>query len=231
MYLEHNFETVDDLTHLFVEEVLDDLRLQNDVYDTSEPGRIENEWRNGFIPQTNGGYEGKAYANIGYAHSSGCIPSEIQGYVDQAQWDAIDNFYWANKIDLPEQAEDLTGWDKFNALYEHLEKLQETEGRQNVEEYWDVENESMYEGGTYFYKVRAIYYSADNPRNETGEDEVYFDVYLNTDFEYGRDYIGWAGGDQTKGNWKVTVKVSELTRDKVQSLIGVAIEALAELFK
>lgn len=87
-------------------------------------------------------------------------------------------------------------------------------------------------GTTYFYKVRCQYYTADNPRNESGEDEVHFTAYLNTDLEYGRDYIPWlsyTGGkaDQTYGGFGETVPVSELTPERFEELYEEALDALS----
>lgn len=99
------------------------------------------------------------------------------------------------------------------------------------EKFWEFEHEWLSEGGTYFYKVRAIYFDAGSSRNESGEPEVFFMVGVNTDFEYGRDSISWLpymGGkaQQTEWCWECTAKAADITEDFIDALKREALDAL-----
>jgi len=79
------------------------------------------------------------------------------------------------------------------------------------EEFYEFEYEGMCEGCNFFWEVRAHYYSADNSRSESGQDEIYFLCGINTDLEYGRDKgLNICAHE--------TVKVSELTSAKLCQL-------------
>jgi len=225
------FEAKRTLVQKWVEEVLDNVGGFGDVYDTRSD-EIENKSRSGFIPFTDGGFEGIAYASLSAAHGSGSAPAAIQGYIESAQKEAREEW--------DRQHPELT----YDAIF--AETVEEA-GQQPLpgfkpsrendaqrEQYWEHEDNWMSEGGTYFYKVRAIFFDQDNSRNESGEPEVYFMVGLNTDFEYGRDNIPWlacygAKTQQTTWPWEKTVKVDEITDELVETMVEEATKALCSL--
>ncbi len=192
-------------------EVLSDLGQFNDVVMTpDELDPIETEPYSGFIPFTDGGFEIGAYADFRAAHGSGCVPNAIQEMLDSTLKDCAESF--VREKGLPEGCDP---WD-------------EEEVR---EEYWDWEDTWLSEGCTYFYKVRAIFYRADNSRNETGSDEWYFWACLNVDLEYGRDSVPWFsvyGGnpDQCRGEWSETVKAADITPDVLARIRSDIVNAL-----
>ena len=99
------------------------------------------------------------------------------------------------------------------------------------EKFCEFEDEHMREGGTFFYKIRALYHDADNSDNESGEPEVLFCVGVNTDFEYGRDSIPWLRcygqpTQQTHWVWEAAVKVRDITPELLDQLAESAASAL-----
>jgi len=80
------------------------------------------------------------------------------------------------------------------------------------EEFHEFSTEYMQEGGEYWLVANANYFAADNHRNETGQDEVFFFAGVNTDFTYGRD----KGLEST---WEKTYKLKYLTPDRVRVII------------
>lgn len=218
------FERVDALVEGWVDKVREEVEsFLHDVHFTNKY-HIENEAYDGFIPFTDGGWDGTGYADLSAAWGSG-PPTLIEPYIARSLKDAREEWDrdkpWAPvewlmadepityNLDL------FTGTETMTAEDAAREKL-----RNDLrEEFYNFEHEWMVEGGTYFYKVRALYYSADNRRNETGTDEVLFCVAINTDFEYGRD----------KGNewlWEETVKAKHLTEEVVERLADEAFRAL-----
>jgi hypothetical protein len=142
-----------------------------------------------------------------------------------------------NEIELPEHLGARDGWKLFNWLGEELD-AKETYGSEKLH---DFERE-WFQDDIYFWKVRAMFHAPDDPNNETGEPEVYFDAYINTDLGYGRDYIGWlscygSNPNQTRGDWKKTYTVARLEKlirrfgaDKLAcALAGSAFDSLARI--
>ena len=80
------------------------------------------------------------------------------------------------------------------------------------EEFHEFSTEYMQEGGEYWLVANANYFAADNRRNETGQDEVFFFAGVNTDFTYGRD----KGLEST---WEKTYKLKYLTPGRVRVII------------
>lgn len=107
------------------------------------------------------------------------LPKAIKPYYERAVQDARSDYEKEHGVNLDELE-----WGT-------------PEGDEHLEAYYDYEQECLMEGGTYFYKV---IFSWDNEANT-----LVVAAYLNTDFEYGRDYISWlplvGGGqaDQTRG--------------------------------
>lgn len=213
------------LCRKWVTEVLEAVEGFEDVYGTNI-NEVENRHRDGFIPFTDGGFDGLGYATLRDAHSAGGAPDVIQPYLDSAlkdaekQWDEENPEHplsWIHSVE--EEHPTLPG----------IARSREREHWQ--ERYWEFEDSSLSEGGTYFYKARVLFHG-DQHRSESGEPEAYFMVGINTDFEYGRDHIPWLryyGSDPncTKWVWEKTVKIKSLTPRRIESFIKQAIKALA----
>jgi hypothetical protein len=214
-----------ELCRQWVEDVLESAGGE-DVF-SRDINEVENRSRDGFIPFTDGGFDGLASASMNYAHGSGQVPNAIQPYLESALKDI--------------EAE----WDK-----EHPDKPvawlyaddsgqltlpgvpPSTERDHWREKFYEHQDANMSEGGTYFYKVRVLFHG-DQHSSVSGEPEAYFMVGINTDFEYGRDYISWLScyGQSphcTKWLWEKTVKVKNLTPKRIESLTRQAIKALSE---
>jgi hypothetical protein len=189
---------------------------------------IENEHVSGFIPFTEGGAEIVLNADLASCMSSGSAPSMIQPFIDSEQKDCEEAWNEANPehtvewlyAETPPQAD----------LLDH--QAVEKEREHWKEKFWDFERDYFTEGGTFFYKVRAIYYLPDNSSNDSGEPEVLFMVGVNTDFEYGRDYIGWLscyGSDpqQTHWVWEALVKAKDVHPNLLEQMAKCATDALA----
>jgi len=211
-----------ELCRQWVTEVLETVEGFGDVYGTNI-SEVENRHRDGFIPFTDGGFDGLGYGTLRDAHSTGATPKVIQPYLDselkeiEKAWDEANPESWLY-ADHPHQPT-LPGIQPFDAV-EHWK-----------EKFWDFENESMSEGGTYFYKVRVLFHG-DQHSSVSGEPEAYFMVGINTDFEYGRDNIPWLScygqkTQQTTWLWEKTVKVKSLTLKRIESFTRQAIKALA----
>lgn len=217
-------QPVHDLVRSWIADVIDSVENFDDVYSyDTEPEEIENEHRSGFIPWTEGGWIAVLNACLAYAHGSGGGPKAVQPIIDSTLDDAAVAFCEDRKWKLPSEGAAEAAWVLIGALPDDSD---------DREAWYEWENEWLFEGGTYFYKVRAIYYMPDNSDNQTGEPEVYFDAYLNIDFEYGRDSIPWLSAygqntDQTSGTWKRTIPVREITPELIAELTQQAIEALA----
>lgn len=225
------FEAKRVLVQRWCEEVLDNVSHFEDVYDTRSD-EVENKSRSGFIPYTDGGFDGVGYAKLSYADGTGCAPAAIQGYIDRAHKDAQEAWDEAHPDRTHEMIFAKTVEEEGQEVLPGFGRSQEAQAER--EEYWTFESESMSEGGTYFYKVRALFFDVDNSRNESKKPEVYFMVGLNTDFEYGRDNIPWlacygAKTQQTEWPWEKTVPVDEITEDLVETMVEEATAALRAL--
>jgi hypothetical protein len=214
-----------ELCREWTETVLEAVADYEDVTHTNM-GEVENRHRSGFIPFTDGGFDGLGYGDMRYAYGSGCVPQAIQPYIDRAlkdieeDWDRehpehpVDWIFESEEPQVP-----LPGFDRARTTRERLR-----------EEYHEFEDANMSGGGTYFYKVRVLFHG-DEHSSESGEPEAFFMVGINTDFEYGRDTIPWLAccGQSpkcTKWLWEKTVKIRNLNKRRVDSLIRQAINAL-----
>ena len=147
----------------------------------------------GFIPHTDGGYQAIIPAVLDLAQSEE-HPKIIDHYINQSLQDAERDFCDLHRIDQKASP----NW--FDTLEDH-----------EREELGEMEDHYLREGGTYFYKVRAF------KAREDGS--IYFDCYLNTDFEYGRDFISWLGKDCTHGDYKRRFYPSpRLTEDNLEKI-------------
>lgn len=214
-----------ELVRNWVTEVLETVEGFDDVYGTNL-SEVENRSRDGFIPFTDGGFDGIGMATLSYADGTGAAPAVIQPCLDAAHKDAEKDWDEQNPehpvawIYATENADQLT--------LPTIEKSREQEHWR--EKFWEFEREHMSEGGTYFYKVRVLFHG-DQHSSESGDPEAYFMVGINADFEYGRDNIPWLAcygqkTHQTTWLWEKTVKVKNLTKRRIESLARQAISAL-----
>jgi hypothetical protein len=219
------FEPVLEKSERFVKEVLES--LGDEVWNTNvDP--VENKSRDGFIPFTQGGFDGIGYSDLRYCWSSGNVPKVIQPYIDESlkdckKWWDEENpdhpYEWIfdNEADDNERKQmDLAFIEGYHPTKREIWR----------EKYYDYEDESLSEGSTFFYKVRVLFFDEGNHRNVSGEPEAYFMAMINTDFEYGRDNISWAGGNQNECFWEKTVPISEITDELIDQFIQEASDAL-----
>jgi len=209
----------------WVEQVLEAIEGFDDVYGTNI-NEVENRHRDGFIPFTDGGFDGLGYATLRDAHSTGAAPSVIQPYLGsemkgiEKAWDEENPEHPISWIRADEEE---------HPTLPGIERSRECEHWR--EKFYEFEDEYMREGGTYFYKVRVLFHG-DQHSSQSGEPEAYFMVGINTDFEYGRDHIPWlacygSNPNCTKWVWEKTVKIKNLTPRRIESFVRQAIKALA----
>jgi hypothetical protein len=223
---EEPFKPVKELVRQWAEEVTETAGEFDDCYGCNLE-EVANRPYDGFVPYTDGGWNGVAYGTLKYAYSSGSAPEAIQPYIDSEIKDAEKD--WNE-----ENPEHTIEW-----IYADDETQGDLLGKSKEREHWkgkwhEFEDQYFEEGGTYFYKVRALFFGPNNSRNESGEPEVYLMVGLNTDFEYGRDSIPWLAcyGQKTKMTewpWECTVKVKDVTPELVEQLTRDAMNSLRTL--
>lgn len=186
---------------------------------TGQVDRIEHRSRDGFIPRTNGGWNGMAYVsfNQGRYGTWKCM----DGYYDRDYRDMAESFH-REQGDGAEHEDHVAA---FEAVIEaERRKADEPllpgmprEYAENMPAHkwrdgWENEGDDC----SFFLVVRAIYYLPGNHRCETGEPEVYFFAGVNLDFDYGRDSIAWAGGDQyAKPEYSLTIPLAQVTPEKL----------------
>jgi len=185
---------------------------------------ICHESYDGFIPFTNGGFDLTVPTDLRSAWGSGSYPANkemreyLEGVIESSQQDALESFVQENKTVLeelfPDANLDNPTYDLIN--YHDLYNMDRGDLAERLSE---IEDEWLSEGSVFFYQLRAMYYSADNARNESGEDEILFLAGTNTDFEYGRD----SGLEVTYEN---CVPVSLLTIEMVDSIITEMVDSI-----
>lgn len=175
-----------------IEEVMDDI---GEPFST-HLDEIPHEAYDGFIPFTNGGYDGVLVFGLhgSYEESNGTalIAKHLDNDYKMMQAEFRREKELDDEVELDETVE---GWEQFRDKWEQND-----------------------EGGTWFVKVRAILFFPDNHRNETGEAEILFCIGINDDFEYGRDSISWARGTGTTWVWEETVKVVDINETKLEEI-------------
>lgn len=192
------------LAHLMAEALVDaDEGIWGDPNEAVEP--IEDADRDGFIAWTGGGYEVCLASSVAHhAWGGGTAPKAIQRIID-AQDCSGD---WARQHpDLPSHIEAINSAD--NSLCDLA---------QQFESDWWMEDDSYF-----FWKARIIYEPKDCHNGDGEHDYVHVDAYLNTDLEYGRDFVSYGGGDQTVGNWKRAYTIAEfeaLTEADMEALVA-----------
>lgn len=210
MHAVPEFTNVAELARGFIAETIELLASDEMTFQyEAEPEAIENNHVPGFIPFTSGGFMACLANQISNDESKD--PQPIQAIIAANIKDAAKVFCKEHGVELPAEKECLQSWDYYNAVYEAVETDSElVEALQTTCDDWFSED-------CYFWKVRALFLMPNDSGNETGEPEIYFDAYLNTDLNYGRDSVDWLkvyGGnpDQTRGNWKKTITVRQLER-------------------
>lgn len=173
--------------------------------------QIEHQGRDGFIPFTDGGVTCMAMTDLMSKWGSGTTYAEpVNGYIDQVIDESL-NAALSEFID--EHQQELS----------ELFKTDDKEKLQKVVHYHSLpddlaeklaESENLYltEGSEFWLVLRATYYAADNYRNVSGEDEIYFLAGINTDYSYGRD----AGITET---FEKNIPVSQIDPEKLPELI------------
>lgn len=207
-------EVASPLAERFVEGVCGNLQRFDDVYDTSvEP--VCTEAYDGFIPYTDGGFDGVGRALMSYAYGSGSCPAVIQDMIDSTLKDAESEFEREHGVSVEElykqRADMFTEWQQ--PALPGIDKPRCAPEPELLEDWHQYQDNWLSEGGTYYYKVKVLFYRPDNYRNKSGDYEVRMFAYLCTD-EYGRDSIPWLrplGGnpDQTSGDWERTMTAAE----------------------
>lgn len=222
----------------WVTEVLEEVSNFDDVFSTTVE-EVRNTPCDGFVPFTDGGFNGIASASMCHAWGSGSTPAAVQPYLDQAlkfaqeAWD--EEHPEAPVTVILAAPEPVALEDAGQEVLPGIAPKDDWERRQHplLEEWYEFETESLHEGGTYFYKVRALFYDVGNRFNKSGKPEVYLFVGINTDFEYGRDTISWlscSGGNpqQSQWLWERNVPLDELTEELVDTMIREAVSALQQ---
>jgi len=178
----------------------------------------------GFIPFTNGGFDLTVPTDLRSTWGSGDYPANkkvreyLEGVVETSQQDALEAFVQENKsvfeAMFPDADLDKPTYDLIN-----YHDLYDNDHGDLAERLSEIEDEWLTEGGTFFYQMRAMYFSADNARNESGVDEILFLAGTNLDFEYGRDN----GLEVTYEN---NVPVEGLTTEQIDTIIDEMVESI-----
>lgn len=177
---------------------------------------IAHEHYSGFIPFTNGGWRAMVPLNLADLVSKG---AGWPGHYGIAQkLDAAEAYSYECALESFEMmcADDLEGIPRDKWNYSELYEL----GRGDLAETLsECEHENLQ--SVFWIEYRAIYYAADNPRNETGRDEVYFYAGVNLDFEYGRD-------SGLIACYEETLSVADLSRESIRAQMIVMRGACSE---
>jgi len=178
----------------------------------------------GFIPFTNGGFDLTVPTDLCSAWGSGSYPANekarkyLKGVIETSQQDALESFVQENKSIFeelfPDQDLDNPKYDLIN--YHRLYDMDKGDLAEQLSEY---EYSYMTEGSTFFYQLRVMFYSADNLRNESGEDEILFLAGTNFDFEYGRD-------SGLEVSYENNVPVSLLTIEMIDTIISEMVDSI-----
>jgi len=185
----------------------------------SEPSldTVPHESCDGFFPHTNGGYQLMSYVTLmemdnkatGFVNTE--IDKQYNQYVENSYKIALECFAADNSekllqlfptIDIDKPDDDIVN-------YHDLYAMGESELAETLNEY---EHIYLMESSTFFIQARCFFFSADNHRNQSGENEIYFHAGVNFDFEYGRD----SGLEMT---YERNVKVSELTPELLKTIL------------
>ena len=179
----------------FVDEQLD--VMFEELYESTatefeaEPNveRICHESFDGFIPFTNGGTRLITAIDLSYLEGIGKsfvnekVANEIEQSVGYCYTNAREQFIAENRERLEKRfSKELLDSNSDKVNYHTLYDLKEGELAEELSE-----TEQAWLEGALFIEHRVQFYSADNLRNETGEDEICFMSGVNLDYDYGRD--------------------------------------------
>ena len=154
---------------------------------------IESVARDGFIPFTNGGWNGTV--TFGLHGEEAWSVDQIRPIVEADYKEMLATFLTEHDI-ADYASDDLTVPPELQQEWEDYT----TEWEQGDDCAW-------------FVYVRAIFYEQGNSRNQSGEDEFLFCLAINDDLNYGRDSISWLKGVGSHWIWERNIPVSELTPD------------------
>ncbi len=180
---------------------------------TGNTQEIAHEAYSGFMPFTNGGVQFTAPIFLNDLTSSGKgfmnsdVNASIEKTVDYCYTSARESFIVDNRKALEEhfskeQLDSNSDEINYHTLYE-LKQGTLAEELSDMETGW-LE-------GILFVEHRVQFYSADNHRNDTGEDEICFLSGVNLDYDYGRD----KGLEYT---FEQTIKVGDLTPNVIKDI-------------
>jgi hypothetical protein len=199
------------------------------VFDADRVEPIETGARSGFWPWTSGGYHFCLPASLSYHWGSGGAPAPIQSLIDSGN-EIIAEEWRRQNPDRPGLVECI------HSEGEHTGIAQEWQ--QEAEE-WESEAWAN-DDDCYFYKGRVIFLVPNDPSYrseeapEPGEPYIYVDAYLNTDLNYGRDYINWlscygSNPNQTAGEFKRCFTVPQFEALSEEEMGALVVEALKSL--
>lgn len=205
-----------------LQELADDNHIPENFGYALEPEveEIPHQSYDGFIPFTNGGYRMMLMSDLatvngtGYGPSNEHVRDSIEETIADSLQDAVNSFVEDNREALLEHfsGEEIENNDvNYHSLYD--KGLGEM-----AEDLSELEQEWLNEGGQFWYQFQAMFYSADNARNESGEDEALFLAGVNLDC-YGRP----KGLELTYQN---NVKVSNLTIEAIDAIISEMVESI-----
>lgn len=199
---------------------------------------VEHTSYDGFIPFTNGGFRVMAMDDLSNGEGSGNLPKMLQKYVDQSHKDAAADFI-RDREELNAAFEASESEDPADWLWKRYKEAEEAHGTGTLpllpdlprvsfwetpigrerEEFYEFDSEYMREGGEFWYEARAHYYTKENYRNKSGEDEIWFCSGINDDFTYGRD-------SSLNVLFERNVLVSELTPELLEELEAAMVDAV-----
>jgi len=174
-----------------LDEMFEELYSQTETEFEVEPNvtEIEHKSRDGFFPFTDGGVQLVATINLAHLHGAGKdfvneeVRNELEKVLDNCYRDSREQFIANNREHLSQMFTDElldSNSDKIN-----YHSLYDLKAGELAEELSETEYEWM--STALFVEHRVQFYTADNFRNETGQDEICFLSGVNLDFEYGRD--------------------------------------------
>jgi hypothetical protein len=209
-----------------LQELTDDNRLPENyagMFDT-QVDTVEHMSRDGFIPFTNGGFDIMLPTELAHVWGSGNGPSneaiskQLDEIIESSQQLALESFVYENKSVFEEIFPDA---DLNNPTFDliNYHDLYDMGHGALAEKLSEYEYDYLSEGGTLWYQFRVLYYSADNSRNESGDDEILFMAGVNLDLEYGRD----SGLEIT---YEECVPVELLTTEEVDAIINNMVESI-----
>ncbi len=163
--------------------------VESDFDTTGNIEEIEHVSRDGFFPFTNGGVEFTGILRLCDVAGSGTYPNneavtkELDRAINYNYSLARESFIKNNraaldglftKTELDNNSDEISYGKLYDIKHSELaETLSEGETECNTD--------------IFFIQHRAMFFSADNIRNKTGNDEIYFYSGVNTDYDYGRD--------------------------------------------